>query len=153
MTALRRTWRSIRLTLVRERSDQPYTLSGPDGVVALARAFIGDDPREVLCAIYLDNRHRPLAVHRVSIGTVDSTAVHPREVYGPALMLGAARIVVVHNHPSGDPTPSAEDRLVTERLRQAGQLLGVEMLDHVVLGSERYYSFAEEATKAYGGAL
>jgi DNA repair protein RadC len=76
--------------------------------------------------------------------------VHPREVYGPALMLGAVRIVVAHNHPSGDPAPSAEDRMVTERLRQAGQLLGVEMLDHVVLGSERFYSFAEEATRVYG---
>jgi DNA repair protein RadC len=149
MTALR-TWRSVRLSLVRERSDQPYTLRGPDGVAALARAFIGDEPREVFCAIYLDSRHRPLAVHRVSVGTAEVTTVHPREVYGPALMLGAVRIVVAHNHPSGDPAPSAEDRMVTERLRQAGQLLGVEMLDHVVLGSERFYSFAEEATRVYG---
>lgn len=147
MTALR-TWRSVRLSLVRERSDQPLALRGPDGVVPLARAFLGDDPREQFVAIYLDGRHRPLAVHRVSIGTCESTAVHPREVFGPALQLCATAVVVAHAHPSGDPTPSGEDRTVTERLRQAGDLLGVPLLDHVVIGAERYYTFAEEAFKA-----
>jgi DNA repair protein RadC len=81
--------------------------------------------------------------------------VHPREVFGPALALAATAIVIAHNHPSGDPTPSAEDRRVTERLRAAGELLGIELLDHLVIGDERVYSFASEAFErlpAGGGA-
>lgn len=145
MTArMLKSWRRVQLTLVRKPAPEPYTLHGPDDLARLAAAFIASDPREVLVAIYLDNRHRPIAVHRVSIGTVTSTAVHPREVFGPGLQLGAESLVVAHNHPSGDPSPSSEDRMVTERLRQAGQLLGVELLDHVVLGSARYFSFATE---------
>ncbi len=153
MTALR-TFRSVKLSLVRETIPEPYrgTLRHGGNVASLARAVLGDDPREGFLAFYLDNRHRVLAVHRVSIGTCENTAVHPREVFGPALQLSAQAIVVAHNHPSGDPTPSPEDRKATERLKQAGELLGVELLDHVVLGSERFYTFAEEAFHPFGGA-
>jgi DNA repair protein RadC len=70
--------------------------------------------------------------------------VHPREVFAAAVREGAAAVVVAHNHPSGDPTPSREDRAITERLRRAGELLGIELLDHVVVGDERAYSFAED---------
>jgi DNA repair protein RadC len=70
--------------------------------------------------------------------------VHPREVFGPALRDSAAALVVAHNHPSGDPTPSADDRRVTERLREVGQLVGIELLDHLVVGADSYFSFAEE---------
>lgn len=75
--------------------------------------------------------------------------VHPREVFGPAVALSATAIVVAHNHPSGDPTPSAEDRAVTDRLRAAGELLGIELLDHVVIGDERYYSFADASVRPF----
>lgn len=142
MTALR-SFRSVRLSIVREKAEQPYVRTAKC-VVPLARAVLGDDPREGFLAIYLDNRHRVIAVHRVSVGTCESALVHPREVFGPAVMLCAQSLVVAHNHPSGDPTPSAEDRMVTERLRRAGELLGIELLDHVVLGSNRYFTFAEE---------
>jgi DNA repair protein RadC len=77
--------------------------------------------------------------------------VHPREVFGPAVALAATAIIVAHNHPSGDPTPSANDRAVTDRLRQAGELLGIPLLDHVVIGDARYYSFADEASHAMPG--
>ena len=150
----RATWCRVRLSLVRERADRPYTLRAPGDVVGLLRAFMRDDPRERFVAVYLDSRHRPMAVHEVSIGTCDSAPVHPREVYCPAVALACAAVVVAHNHPSGDPTPSPEDRLVTERLRRAGEVLGIELLDHVVLGEGRYYSFAEEAIRPLpeGGA-
>lgn len=150
MTALR-SWKTVRLSLVRERADEPIpgTLREGRDVAALLRAFRRDDPREGFVAIYLDNRHRPLAMHLVSLGTVDCALVSPREVFGPALMLSATSVIVAHNHPSGDPTPSPEDRSVTERLRQAGGILGVELLDHIVLGSERFFSFAQETTEAY----
>lgn len=141
----RRSWRRVRLSLVRERSEQPFTMRHGGDVVSLVRAFLADDPRERFAVVYLDTRHRAIAVHDAHVGTCDSTPVHPREVFGPALTLAATAIVVAHNHPSGDPTPSAEDRAVTDRLRRAGELLGVTLLDHVVLGSERYYSFADEA--------
>lgn len=140
----RRSWRRVRLSLVRERSEQPFTMRHGGDVVSLVRAFLGDDPRERFVVVYLDTRHRPIAVHEAHVGTCDSSPVHPREVFGPAVSLAATAIVVAHNHPSGDPTPSAEDRAVTQRLRDAGTLLGIQLLDHVVVGSARYFSFADE---------
>lgn len=150
----RRSWRRVRLSLVREHAERPYALRHAGDVVGLLRAFLGDDPRETFVVAYLDARHRPIAVHAATTGTAGSCPVHPREVFGPAVALSATALVVAHNHPSGDPTPSAEDRAVTERLRAAGELLGIELLDHVVIGDERYYSFAEEAVRPLpaGGA-
>lgn len=150
----RRTWRRVRLSLVREQSERPYAVRHAGDVVGLLRAFLGDDPRERFAVVYLDGRHRTIAVHDAHTGTAGSSPVHPREVFGPAVQLAAAAIVVAHNHPSGDPTPSPEDRMVTERLRQAGELLGIELLDHVVIGEDRYFSFAGETFHAYaaGGA-
>ena len=144
----RRSWRRVRVSLVREQAERPYPLRHAGDVVGLLRAFLGDDPRERFCAVYLDSRHRPIAVHDAHVGTCDSSPVHPREVFGPAVALAATALVVAHNHPSGDPTPSEQDRAVTERLRQAGELLGIGLLDHVVVGDGRYYSFADEAIHA-----
>jgi DNA repair protein RadC len=151
MTALRKTWQTVRLSLVREPAPEPYrdVLRMGSDAARMVRAFIAGDPRESFVAVYLDNRHKVLAIHRVSIGTADASMVHPREVFGPALTMGAVALVVAHNHPSGDPMPSTEDRLVTERLRQAGDLLGVQLLDHVVIGSDRFYSFSEESSRPY----
>jgi DNA repair protein RadC len=143
----RRTWRRVRLSLVREHAERPFALRHAGDVVGLLRAFLADDPRERFAVVYLDGRHRAIAVHDATTGTAGSCPVHPREVFGPAVALSATAIVVAHNHPSGDPTPSAEDRAVTERLRAAGELLGIELLDHVVIGDERYFSFAEEAMR------
>ncbi|MBL8751418.1 MAG: DNA repair protein RadC [Planctomycetes bacterium] len=140
----RRTWRRVRVSLVREQADRPYAVRHAGDVVGLLRAFLRDDPRERFAVVYLDTKHRPIAVHDAHVGTCDSSPVHPREVFGPAIALAATAVVVAHNHPSGDPTPSPEDRAVTERLREAGTLLGVAVLDHVVIGDVRYYSFADE---------
>jgi DNA repair protein RadC len=144
----RRTWRRVRLSLVRERAEHsfshPRAVRHGGDVAALLREFLGEDPRERFAVVYLDTRHRPIAVHEAHVGTCDGVAVHPREVFGPALLLAATSIVAAHTHPSGDPSPSAEDRLVTDRLRDAGMLLGIQLLDHLVIGSERYYSFADE---------
>ena len=101
--------------------------------------------RESFFAVLLDVRHRILGMHVVSTGGIDAAPVHPREVFSPAIRDGAAAVVVAHNHPSGDPTPSAEDRAVTERLRDVGVLVGIQLLDHLVVGAERFYSFADEA--------
>jgi DNA repair protein RadC len=150
---MRRTWRRVRVSLVRESADQPYAMRDSRDVVGLLRAIIGDDPREHFCAVYVDGRHRPIGVHVVAVGNSESCGVHPREVFGPALSLAAAAVIVAHNHPSGDPTPSAEDRAVTARLRDAGDLLGVALLDHVVIGDQRYYTFASESFGTYTGKV
>lgn len=94
--------------------------------------------RECVVAFYLDAAHRVLERQIVSIGTLTESLVHPREVFAPAIERRAAAVVVAHNHPSGDPKPSAEDRAVTRRLTAAGRLLGVPLLDHVVVCSSRW---------------
>lgn len=100
--------------------------------------------KEAFLCLSLDTRHRPLAVDLVSLGSLQSSVVHPREVFRPAVALGAAAIIIAHNHPSGEVHPSAEDEAVTDRLREAGRILGIPLLDHLILGSGRFYCFAEE---------
>jgi DNA repair protein RadC len=143
-----KTYRKVRVSIVRETAAAPYsqprTVRSGEDVVSLVRAFIGDDPREHFVAVYLDNKHQPIGIHAAHVGTVDSVSCHPREIFAPALHLCATRLVTAHNHPSGDPTPSAEDRAVTKRLRECGELLGIELLDDLVIGTERFYSFASE---------
>ncbi|MFN9213592.1 MAG: JAB domain-containing protein, partial [Gemmatimonadota bacterium] len=91
----------------------------------------------------LDAQHRLDRDITVSRGVLDASLVHPREVFREAIAERAAALILVHNHPSGDPTPSAEDRLVTEQLVAAGRLLGIPVHDHVIIGRGRYVSFAE----------
>ncbi len=99
--------------------------------------------REVFLVLLLDGRNRLLGELRISEGTLTAALVHPREVFAPAIRLTAAAIVLVHNHPSGDPTPSPEDAALTDRLRRAGELIGIKILDHVVVGQGRFVSMAE----------
>ena len=80
----------------------------------------------------------------VSAGTLTNTLVHPREVFEPAIRCGAAHIIAAHNHPSGDPAPSAEDHRLTRQLKEAGALLGIPVTDHVILGGDAFFSFSEE---------
>jgi len=111
--------------------------------------FLGRLPqltREVFYVLLLDGRNRLRAEVRVSEGTLTTALVHPREVFGPAIRLGAAALVLVHNHPSGDPNPSSEDLVLTERLRQAGETIGIRVLDHVVVGRAGYVSLAEQGS-------
>ena len=85
-----------------------------------------------------------LCVEEVARGTLTACLVHPREVFGTAVHLRAAGIIAVHNHPSGDPTPSMEDNKITTRLKEAGKILGIKLLDHIIVGQEDYYSFADD---------
>ena len=90
----------------------------------------------------LDAQSRPRALHEVTRGTLSSSLVHPREVFRLAVAYNAAGIIVAHNHPSGDPTPSADDRAMTKQLVEAGRVLDIPVYDHVIVGDERYLSFA-----------
>lgn len=100
--------------------------------------------REEFLLVPLDGKNRALGFHVVSVGTLTASLVHPREVYKLAILENAAAIILVHNHPSGDPTPSAEDVAITQRLKDAGELLGIRILDHVVIGDDRYVSFSDD---------
>lgn len=105
-------------------------------VYDLLHPLLGDEPVEVFGALLLNVRHRIFAYEEVARGTLTSCIVHPREVFGSALRMGAAAIIVAHNHPSGDVMPSLEDEQLTSRLIEAGKLLGVPLLDHVILGDD-----------------
>jgi DNA repair protein RadC len=124
--------REVAIRYIGARRQAPANITNPDQVAGYLRRRIRDDAREHFVAIYLDGRHRPIADSIVSIGTATASLVHPREVFQPAIALGACALLIGHNHPSGDPTPSAEDLEVTKRLAEAGRILGVDLLDHVV---------------------
>jgi DNA repair protein RadC len=99
--------------------------------------------RERFCALLLDGKHRLLREVLVSEGTLNSSLVHPRDVFGAAVREGAGALIVVHNHPSGDPEPSAEDLAITQRLHEAGELLGIPLVDHVVVADGGWVSLRE----------
>jgi DNA repair protein RadC len=99
--------------------------------------------RETFQVLCLDGKHRLKTREVVSVGSLTTSIVHPREVFRPAIRAAAAAVICVHNHPSGDPEPSQEDHEVTKRLQQAGKTLGIPLLDHVVVGDGRYVSMRE----------
>jgi DNA repair protein RadC len=111
--------------------------------VKLFTQILDDEPNEVLGMFCLSTKHGVLAYHEISRGTLDGTRVSPRDVFKVALLANAAAIVLGHNHPSGDPTPSASDIAVTRRLAQAGRIIGVDVLDHLIVTNGRYTSLQE----------
>lgn len=126
-----------------DRLDAGAVLSSSASVHAHFGPLLADDKRESFYSVLLDGRNRVMAKVLVSQGSLGASIVHPREAFRPAVREAAAAVLFVHNHPSGDPTPSAEDRRITERLRRAGEVMGIPVLDHVVVGRGRYWSFAD----------
>ncbi|WP_432822557.1 RadC family protein [Trichloromonas sp.] len=102
-----------------------------------------DYRKEVFIALLLDSKNRLLCEVQISEGSLTASIVHPREVFAPVVRESAAAVLFVHNHPSGDPTPSREDLEITTRLREAGELMGVRVLDHIIIGSGQYVSFVD----------
>ncbi|HOA15188.1 MAG TPA: DNA repair protein RadC [Bacillota bacterium] len=103
------------------------------------RSLKSEEFRELM----LDTKNRMIGMVTVSTGTLNSSLVHPREVFREAISMNSAAVIIAHNHPSGDPTPSEEDITVTARLNEAGKLIGIELLDHLVIGGDSYVSFRE----------
>ena len=122
--------------------DERAQISIPDDAVALLRPLLDGQDRECGVLVALDTRHRVIATTVISVGTAAHTFLAPREVYRDALLHGASAVVVAHNHPSGDPTPSDDDARITRRLVEAGALLGVGLLDHVIIGDPGWTSLA-----------
>jgi DNA repair protein RadC len=125
-----------------ERGDRARVRCAAD-VYALMRLEMRDLPHEEFHVLLLSTQNDILRRMQVTRGTLDASLVHPREVFRGAISESAASIILVHNHPSGDPTPSSEDRAVTRQLRAAGSIVGIDVLDHVIIGERRYVSFAE----------
>ncbi len=135
-----------RITLVRERTVEHYgTLRSSTDVSQFLREYLSGADREHFVELMLDKKNRVIGLNTVSVGSLDSAVVHPREVYKPAILSNAAALIFGHNHPSGDPTPSPEDRVLTQRLVEGGKLLGIQVLDHIIVGDGRYYSFADDS--------
>ena len=125
------------------------TIDRPEGAVEILRRQIALEDREVFAVVIMDTRNHVLGINTVSIGSLSASIVHPREVFQAAVGLGAVALIVAHNHPSGDPTPSPEDRAVTERLVSAGEVLGIRVLDSVVVADSSYHSMRETQPKVF----
>ncbi len=135
----------VSLRLVRERT-VPYqtrNLENSQAVYEMFRHLAEDLDREALWVACLDTKNRVTCLSQVSLGTINAAPAHPREIMRTALAAGALGVILVHNHPSGDPEPSREDREVTAQVKAAGQILGIRVLDHLIVGDGRFYSFAD----------
>ena len=109
-------------------------------------AFLASEAvQEEFHIVTLDTKHKPIRTHRITVGTLDASLVHPREVFRPAIRDAASAVLLVHNHPSGDPTPSREDHQVTSRLTEAGTLIGISVLDHIIVAKENAISIRESS--------
>jgi DNA repair protein RadC len=140
--------RRARLRAVREIAHRlaarglrpPRRVQGPEDAWRHLAPLVWGTERERFALLCLDRKHGVLRAEVVAVGSLEAVVVHPREVFRPAVRAGAAAVVVAHNHPSGDPTPSPEDRALTRRLAEAGSVLGVPLLDHLVVGRAGFVS-------------
>jgi DNA repair protein RadC len=129
--------------LAREGPVERERIGGPGDVYERCAPTMRDLAWEEFRVLLLNTQHAVLRERLVTRGVLDGSLIHPREVFKDAIVESAAAILLVHNHPSGDPTPSAEDRAVTRQLAAAGEVVGIPVLDHVVIGDGRYLSFVE----------
>ncbi|MFR1381384.1 MAG: JAB domain-containing protein [Clostridium neonatale] len=118
-------------------------ISEPKDIVDLGKKFLDELDREELIVACLNAKNEVNSVNVVSIGSLNNSIVHPREVFKTAILSNAASIVMIHNHPSGDVTPSKEDKEITLRIKESGIILGIKLLDHIIIGNDTYYSFKE----------
>jgi len=137
-----------RVVLVREkvgRYELPKKINSPDQAYKAITAItsVEEEAQEVFGVLILNTKHKIVAVHEISRGTLDASMAHPREVFKPAVLHNAAAIICFHNHPSGDPEPSKEDIELTKRLVEAGNIMGIEIFDHIIVGDDRYVSLKE----------
>lgn len=137
----------VKCQLVKEKtmSYDYKKISSPEDGAKIIKAYIGNSDRENFIVACLDTRNNVTAIHTVSIGSINETIVYPREVFKIAILANSKAIILAHNHPAGDPSPSREDVNFTENIVKAGKILGIEVLDHIVVGDgEEYVSFKEK---------
>jgi DNA repair protein RadC len=119
--------------------------TAPAQTAAAYCAMVGLPDREIMAVLMLDGKNRITSIHRVSEGSLNQSIVHPREVFKAAILANSAAIILCHNHPTGDTTPSSEDISITRRLKESGEILGIKVLDHIIVNTEtgEYLSFIE----------
>ncbi len=122
---------------------KPMTRVTTSGEVFEKFHFLKNESKEYFITLHLDGKNKILCIEIVSTGSLNASIVHPREVFKSCLLSSAAAMILMHNHPSGDPTPSREDLELTRRLKEAGELLGIRILDHIIIGDECYISLAD----------
>lgn len=136
----------VSVRLVKEGSTKypQRFINNPQDAASFVREFLEDLDREAVLVLCLDTKHQPTSINTVSIGTLFNSLVHPREIFKAAVLANSAAIIVCHNHPSGIPEPSQDDLKMTERLVEAGELIGIDVLDHIIIGhGNAYTSFRE----------
>ena len=133
-----------RLDTPTEFEKQLPVVKTPDEVFSLVKASLKDYKKEHFIVLLLDTRSQLIRSAEISVGSLDTSIVHPREVFKEALAASAASVIFVHNHPSGNPEPSADDVQLTKRLAEAGKMMGVEVLDHVIIGNKKYLRLKRE---------
>ncbi|MBT3226813.1 MAG: JAB domain-containing protein [Deltaproteobacteria bacterium] len=138
------------LQAISERSESRKTITDSvvfcksDIIFKELRFELAKQKQEAFYTLILDNKHRKILLKLITRGTLNQSLVHPREVFAPAIQLRAAAVILIHNHPSGDPHPSSQDIDITKRLIEVGNIVGINVLDHVIIGQETYFSFADE---------
>ncbi|MGE7604683.1 JAB domain-containing protein [Peribacillus sp. NPDC097675] len=135
----------VSLKLVKEQSFlyPKRNVRSPDDAYKLLIQFLVDIDREYFLVVCLDTKNQPTAINICHIGSLNASIVHPREVLKPAILSNSASIIVAHNHPSNDPTPSREDIEVTKRLVEAGKIIGIDVLDHLIVCADKFISLKE----------
>lgn len=127
----------------REKINLKKELSTPQMLFEFLKEKIGKEKKEHFAILFFDTRNK-LIINNISVGSLNASIVHPREVFNDAVLKSASYVIVAHNHPSGDPTPSEEDVTTTKRLVEAGRILGITVQDHMIVTRSKYYSFAEK---------
>ena len=135
----------VSIKMVREGSTkyENRKIETPFDAYVLLKNFLEDSDREKLLVVCLDTKNQPINICTVSVGTLNSSLVHPREVFKAAILSNSNQIMLAHNHPSGISAPSNEDKAMTSRIKDAGVILGIELIDHIIIGSNEYFSFKE----------
>ena len=133
------------IKLIKEGQPEYCTeIRSPEDAVSFFQKRIGSSPQEHFLALFLNIRNQLLGWREISRGTLNANLVHPRETYAPAVQLMAAAIILAHNHPSGNPVPSREDVAITKRLQEAGNLLGITLMDHLIVTEDNFSSLKEQ---------
>lgn len=136
--------RTRRIQVSKPSPELDRSIHAPNDVAAAASALLGDETQEVFLVFHLNIKNKILGYTEAARGSLDQCAVDLRVVFRTAILLGASHIIVAHCHPSGNPEPSTDDRTLTTRLVESGKLLGIQLLDHIIVGDDQLFSFKQE---------
>ena len=127
-----------------ETEEESFDIKNPEAVFKVISSSIKNKAKEHFKLILLNSRNKKIGISNVSTGTLTTSLVHPREVFKDAITHSAASVILAHNHPSGDPEPSEDDLKITKKLVESGKILGIEVIDHIIIGKNNFYSFREK---------